>query len=202
MALCATRHGATDMGLRCGARARGQDEFQQARQAGVVVGQRVVQLQQGIVFQQLIAGHGQLAAQVEQLVLNVDEQIAHILRQGFAQQQADMRVQLIHIAHGVRTAAVLRNTGVVPQAGGSIIASAGGDLRESVAHKSSLFSYAVRCLDCALHLAGKCSLRQPTARVLALQRIARWNAGSTLSQEIRYEKSEAQAMASPAGYTV
>jgi len=102
------------------------------------VGQRVVELQQRIVLEQLIARHGQLAAQVEQLVLDVDQQVAHLLGHWLAQQQADMRVQFIHIAHGMRATAVLGNAGVVSEAGGSVISGAGGDLREAVAHGSSL----------------------------------------------------------------
>ncbi|MPM98871.1 hypothetical protein SDC9_146061 [bioreactor metagenome] len=165
------------MGLRGSTRAGRQDELLQARQLRVVVGQRVVELQQRIVLEQLIARHGQLAAQVEQLVLDVDQQVAHILGHWLAQQQADMRVQFIHIAHGMRAAAVLGNAGVVSQAGGSVISGAGGDLREAIAHGSSLvkaasFSRAGAARrygrHCALQPAGKCSLRQQQAKMLAL----------------------------------
>jgi hypothetical protein len=161
------------------ARAGRQDELLKARQLCVVVGQRVVELQQRIVLEQLIARHGQLAAQVEQLVLDVDQQVAHILGHWLAQQQADMRVQFIHIAHGMRAAAVLGNAGVVSQAGGSVISGAGGDLRRRLPmghplSKLRIFGAgAARRYGrhCALQPAGKCSLRQQQAKMLALCRL-------------------------------
>ena len=94
----------------------------------VVAGQRFVQTQQCIVLEQLVAGDGNFTAQIEQFVLHIDQHGAHILGQRFAQQQADVRVQLVHIAHGMRAGAVLGNPGVVAQAGGAIVAGARGNL--------------------------------------------------------------------------
>jgi hypothetical protein len=46
----------------------------------------------------------------------------------------EVRVQLVHVAHRVHTQAVLADALVVAQAGGAVVAGAGGDLRKSVAH--------------------------------------------------------------------
>ena len=126
------------MGLGGGACACRQDEFLQARQLRVVVRQRLVELQQGAVLQQRKARHGELAAEVEELVLDVDQQLAHLGRQWFAQQQAEVRVELVHVAHGVRAAAVFGYPGVVAQAGAAVVAGAGGNLREAITHEKLL----------------------------------------------------------------
>ena len=78
------------MGLRGSACASGQDELLQARQLGVVFLQGFVQLQHRRFLQQRKPRNRQLAPQVEQLVLHVDEQLAHAAGQGFAQQQTDV----------------------------------------------------------------------------------------------------------------
>ena len=77
-------------------------------------------------------------------MLHIHEDGAHIIWQCFAQQQADVRVQLVHITHGVGTGAVLGNAGVVTQAGGAVITGAGGDLCQTVAHRNSLWSAATK----------------------------------------------------------
>ena len=92
------------------------------------------ELRDGVGLQQLVAGHRQLAAQVEQLVLDGDEQRAHVARQRFGQQHADLRVEFIDVAHGLDAQVVLWHAGAVAQAGGAVVAGAGGDLCESVAH--------------------------------------------------------------------
>jgi hypothetical protein len=137
-ALGAARHGAAHMGLGGAAPAGGQDELLQARQLGVVARQRLVQLQHRLGLEQLEARDRQLAAQVEQLVLDVGQQLAHRLGQGLAQQQADVRVELVHIAHGVHAQAVLGHAGVVAQAGGAVVSGAGGDLGQAVGHAGVL----------------------------------------------------------------
>ncbi|MNZ82864.1 hypothetical protein D3C78_1015730 [compost metagenome] len=192
------------MGLGRGARARGQDELLQARQLGVVVRQGIVELQQAFVLEQLVAGNRQFAAQVEQLVLDIDQQRAHVLRQVLAQQQADVRIEFVHVAHGVGPSAVLRNPAVVAQAGGSIVAGAGGDLCQTVAHGCSLNKKMAPTLahcvwlaapqggcflpwggpaaktksgkHCRLQQAGKCRPRQQQAKMLANQADVRCNA--------------------------
>ncbi len=122
------------MRLRGSAAAGGQDELLQRRQLGVVVRQRLVQLQHRRALQQLVAGDAELAAQVEQLVLDGIEQRAHILRQRLAQQQPELRVELIDLAHGVDAQAALAHALVVAQPGGAGVAGAGGDLRQAITH--------------------------------------------------------------------
>ncbi len=46
-------------------------------------------------------------------------------------------IQLVHIAHGMRAAAVLGNTGVVAQARGAVVPGARGDLCKAIAHQNS-----------------------------------------------------------------
>jgi hypothetical protein len=46
-------------------------------------------------------------------MLNFDQQHANIVRHGLAQQQADVRVQLIDIAHGMNAQTVFGHTLVV-----------------------------------------------------------------------------------------
>ena len=75
---------------RCSTGASGQDELLQSRQRRVVVGQGLVKLQHRLGLEQLKPGDRQLAPQVEQLVLYLDQQHAHIALQGLAQQQADV----------------------------------------------------------------------------------------------------------------
>ena len=134
MALGAAGDGAADVGLRGGAVAGRQNEFLQARQLLVVGNEGFVERQHGFGLEQLVAGNGQLAAQIEQLVLDLDQQRAHIGGHVFAQQQANVGVEFVHIAHGVHAQAVLGYAGVVAQAGGAGVAGSGGDLCESVAH--------------------------------------------------------------------
>ena len=67
-------------------------------------------------------------------MLHVDEQLAHAAGQRLAQQQADVRVELVHIAHGRDAQVVLGHARVVAQAGAAVVAGARGDLCESFAH--------------------------------------------------------------------
>ncbi len=134
----AARHGAAHMGLGGGACARGQDELLQAWQVFVVLGQRLVQRQHGLGLEQLKAWNGQLATQVEELVLDFYQQHAHALGHGLAQQQADVAVELVHVTHGVHTQAVLADARVVAEAGGAVVPGAGGDLGEAVSHGAVL----------------------------------------------------------------
>jgi hypothetical protein len=124
----AARHGAAHMGQRSGARAGRQDELGQARQVGVVFGQRFVEQRHRLGLEQFKTGNGQLAAQVEELVLHLHQQLAHASRQFFAEQHADVRVQFVDVAHGMNTQAVLGHACVVAQAGGAVVAGAGCDL--------------------------------------------------------------------------
>mmetsp|Transcript_59447 Transcript_59447/g.140625 ORF Transcript_59447/g.140625 Transcript_59447/m.140625 type:complete len:244 (+) Transcript_59447:345-1076(+) len=111
-----------------------QDEFLEPRQGRVVVLQRLVQPQHRGVLQQLPAGPGEFAAEVEQLVLDGDQQLAHIVRQRFGEQHAEVGIEFVDIAHGLHAQVVLGHTAAVGEAGGAVVAGAGGDLGEAVAH--------------------------------------------------------------------
>jgi hypothetical protein len=64
------------------------------------VRQRFVQAQHGVGLQQLEAGNRQFAAQVEELVLDHHQQLAHVVGQRLGQQHAEAGVQLVDVAHG------------------------------------------------------------------------------------------------------
>jgi hypothetical protein len=63
------------------------------------------------------------------------QQFAHAAGHVLAQQQADVRVELIDIAHGMHAQAVFGHARVVAQSGGALVSSAGGDLRQAVGHE-------------------------------------------------------------------
>ena len=67
-------------------------------------------------------------------MLHFDQQIANILWQLLTQQQTNVRVQFVHIAHGVHSQAIFRHALVVAQAGGAFVACSRGDLCQSVSH--------------------------------------------------------------------
>ena len=112
----------------------GRIEFLEPWQRGVVVFQRLVEPRHGLGLEQLEPRDRQLAAQVEQLVLDDDQQLAHIGRQRLGQQDAQARIELVHMPHGIDAQVVFRYPRAVTQPGAAIVAGAGGDLRESVGH--------------------------------------------------------------------
>ena len=100
-----------------------------------MVGQGLIKGQHGFGFKQFKTRNRQLAAEVEELVLDFDKQRAHALGHGLTQQHTDVRVEFVHLTHGVHPQRVFAHARVVAQAGGAVVAGAGGDLCESVAHK-------------------------------------------------------------------
>ena len=96
--------------------------------------QGLVQGQHSIGFEQLKARNGKLAAHVEELVLNFHQEFTHAVGHVLAEQNANVRVELVHIAHGMHTQAVFGHALVVAQARRACVARAGGDLCESIAH--------------------------------------------------------------------
>ena len=101
---------------------------------GVEIGQRLVERGQSLGLEQFVARNAQLATQVEQLVLDVDQQFTHCRRQLFAQQQAELGIEFVHITHGMHAQAVFRDPGVVAQSGAAVVAGAGCDLCQTFAH--------------------------------------------------------------------
>ena len=139
-ALGPARHSAAHMGLRGATAACGQNEFFEFGQGRVVLGQCLVQRQHGLGLEQLVAGDGQLAAQVEKLVLNLQQDRTYLVGHGLAQQHANVGVEFVHVTHGVYAQAVFGNAGVIPQAGGAVVSGAGGNLCEAVSHGTVLGS--------------------------------------------------------------
>ena len=72
-------------------------------------------------------------------MLNLDQERAHALGHGFAQQHADVGIELVHIAHGMHPKRIFADTGVVAQAGSAVVARAGGNLCESLSHDLPLW---------------------------------------------------------------
>jgi hypothetical protein len=75
-----------------------------------------------------VAGNAQLAAEIEQVVLDVGQVGAYLGRQVLGQQQADHRVEFVDIAHRLHAQRVLAGAAAVAQAGGAVVSGAGGDL--------------------------------------------------------------------------
>ena len=114
--------------------AGGQNKLFQLGQLRVVCFQSLIQNQNRFCLEQLKARNGQFAAQIEKLMLYFDQHITNILWHFFTQQQTNVRVQFIHIAHGMHTQTVFRHALVVAQAGGALVACSGSDLCQSVSH--------------------------------------------------------------------
>jgi len=133
-ALGAPAHGAAHMRLRGRPAAAGQDELRQPRQGRVVVRQPRVQARHLHVLQHRVAGNAQLAAEVEQVVLDVHEVPLHFVGQGLGQQQAEVRVELVDVAHRLHPQRVLARARAVAQAGAAVVAGARADLRKAIAH--------------------------------------------------------------------
>ena len=132
--LGAARHGSAHMGQASRPRTGGQNKLGQRRQRGIVLGQRLVQRQHRLGLEQLKTGDRQFSPQVEQLVLDLHQQHPHTAGHVLAQQHTQVGIELVHIAHGVHPQAVFRDPGVVAQAGGAAVASAGGNLCQSLSH--------------------------------------------------------------------
>jgi hypothetical protein len=128
---------------RRGAGAAGQDEVLQRLQVVVEAVEFVLEVLHLFGGDHLHAGDAHLAAQVEEVVLHVDEQLAHFIGHLLAQQDADGGVGFIHFAQGVDAQAVLGHPVAVAEAGGAGVAGAGVNLGQAVAHGCSLFSWYV-----------------------------------------------------------
>ncbi|KAG1270372.1 hypothetical protein G6F66_013829 [Rhizopus arrhizus] len=81
-----------------------------------------------------VAGDAQLGTQVEQLVLQVHDQRPHVLGQRCRQQQAERRIGLVDRAEGGNACVILGHALAVAEAGAAVVAGAGVDAREAMAH--------------------------------------------------------------------
>ena len=117
-----------------GTRATGEDEVLQGLQIIVEPVQFVFKVLHLLCGDHLHARNAHLASQVEEIVLHVGEQGAHVFRQLFAEHDADGRVGFVHLAESVDAQAVLGNPVAIAEAGGAGVAGAGIDLGKAVAH--------------------------------------------------------------------
>jgi hypothetical protein len=70
----------------------------------------------------------------KQLMLDFNEQLANFFLDWLTKQQANVRVQLIHVAHGVHSQTVFRHSLVVAKTGGALIPRACCNLCQSITH--------------------------------------------------------------------
>src|SRR5690348_15332089 len=88
---------------------------------------------------QLHPRYAQLAAEVEQCVLDANEVLAHVARNAVAgEQHTDRGIQLVDGAVGFYPRRVLGRAGAVAEARGPVVAGAGVDLRKAVAHGDAI----------------------------------------------------------------
>ena len=67
-------------------------------------------------------------------MLDHDQQLAHVVGQRLGEQHAEMRIQLVDIAHRLDPEVVLRDPRAVAEAGGAVVSGPGRDLRQAVGH--------------------------------------------------------------------
>jgi hypothetical protein len=71
-------------------------------------------------------------------VLDHDEQLAHIGGQRLGEQYAELRVELVDIAHRLHAQVVFQHARSVAETGRAVVARAGRDLREALSHAPML----------------------------------------------------------------
>ena len=132
-ALGAAADGSAEVGQRGGAGAAGQDEFLEHRQVGVeFLGQRFEPADLNV-LDDFVARHAKLAAEIEEVVLDVEQRSLHRMGQVFAEQHAEAGIQLVDFADGVDAQAVLGRAAAVAEAGGAGVTGAGDDFGKAVA---------------------------------------------------------------------
>lgn len=81
-----------------------------------------------------VAGNAQLGAQVEQLVLQMHHQRPHVVGQRRGQQQAERGIGFVDGTVGRHAGVILGHALAVAKAGAAVVAGAGVDAREAMAH--------------------------------------------------------------------
>jgi hypothetical protein len=119
---------------RGGARAGGEDELLERREVGVEGFGVRLEPRHLRVGHDGMAGNRHLAAEIEEIVLHVDEHGAHRRGHVFGEQHAEHRIELVHLAQRGDAGAVLRDARAVGEAGLARVAGARRDLREAMAH--------------------------------------------------------------------
>ena len=85
----------------------------------------------------LRAGNAQLAAEIEQVVLDLGEATRHFAGQtGHAEDHADRAVGLVDGAIGLDARVILAYPAAVAEAGGAVVAGARVDPAQAIAHTS------------------------------------------------------------------
>src|SRR6266704_3501911 len=134
-ALGAPAHRAREVSEARGARPAWQDKFLQVRQRGIeFVEERLKPLS-------LAVGHGRaardrdVAAQIEQVVLDALENPVDFFRDRLGEKHADRRIELVDFAQGNDARTVFANARTVAQSGFAAVAGAGGDFGKTVTHE-------------------------------------------------------------------
>ena len=133
-ALGAPAHGTGVVGEGGGARAAGQDEILERWQRFVEAIEFAFEPADALGMHHVRAGNADLAAEVEQVVLHVDQQRAHVVGQFLAEDETDQRVGFVDVAQRLDTQAVLGDALAIAEAGGAGVAGAGVDLGKAVTH--------------------------------------------------------------------
>ena len=116
------------------ARAARQDELLERRDARVLrLGQclEALDVRRG---DHRVAGNADFAAEIEQVVLDLEQRFTRLLRNVLGEHGADHRVQLVDVAQRLDAQRVLRNTRAVAEPGGAGVAGARDDFRQAMTH--------------------------------------------------------------------
>ena len=105
------------MTKRSRAAAAGQNKFLQWRKRGVVGVERLLETRYMGRLEAVMAGNGQLSAELEQDVLDAGEQIVDIRADRFADEEPELAVELVHCADRLDAQAVLGHARAVAQTG-------------------------------------------------------------------------------------
>jgi hypothetical protein len=98
------------------------------------VRERFVEASHRFVLQQRVARDRQLAAEVEELVLDDDEERADVVGKRLGEEDAERRVELVDVAERGDAGVALRDPAAVAEPGRAVVAGAGRDLGQPVRH--------------------------------------------------------------------
>jgi hypothetical protein len=126
----------------------GEDELLQWRELGVEAFDRFLEALHVRVGDGDVPGYGELAAQVEKIVLDAGEAVGCERWKRFREQEADRRVELVDRSDRVDPGRVLCDARAVAQPRGAVVTGAGDDLGKAVAHDVRQTGLAVRRLPC------------------------------------------------------
>src|ERR1700733_11989345 len=102
------------------ARSTRQDELLERWQSRVVLGDPFIDTSKMRLLDHRMAGNAELAAEIEEIVLNRRQRGAHVFRKRFAEQHAKLRIQFIDIANRRNPRVVLLHAAAVAEAGRAV----------------------------------------------------------------------------------